>query len=322
MFLRTLSYREDLQKRGVQVMAYKEREKSSSLLIMESLMNRSNLSKDERNRYAYLVKGLEGEQILDRRTEMLECDCLVLNDLLLKINGTVVQIDSLLITANGICIYEVKNYEGKYFYEAEKLYKLSTKREVMSPLIQINRSQTLLRQLVEQLGFNVSVNAFVVFVNQQFTLYQAPPQEELLLPTLLNEHFARINGISARLTKNHRRIAEELKSLHMESSIFTDIPNYESEKLKRGITCSQCGVFMDDFTRSWTCTCKCCGHEELISGIVIRHAEEYKRLFPDQKITTSVICKWCGNKLSAKRIWNILHHYYQSKGKGRWTYFE
>lgn len=152
MFLRTLSYREDLQKRGVQVMAYKEREKSSSLLIMESLMNRSNLSKDERNRYAYLVKGLEGEQILDRRTEMLECDCLVLNDLLLKINGTVVQIDSLLITANGICIYEVKNYEGKYFYEAEKLYKLLTKREVMSPLIQINRSQTLLRQLVGAIG--------------------------------------------------------------------------------------------------------------------------------------------------------------------------
>lgn len=221
-------------------MAYNEREKSSSLLIMESLMNRSNLSKNERNRYAYLVKGLEGEQILDRRTEMLKCDCLILNDLLLKINGTVFQIDSLLIMANGIYIYEVKNFEGEYFFEAEKMYKLSTKREVMSPLIQINRSKTLLRQLIEQMEFNFSVKAYVVFVNPQFTLYQAPSQEELLLPTLLNTHFSQLDTISARLTKNHQRIAEELKALHMEDLPFYDIPNYESEKLKRGMTCSQC----------------------------------------------------------------------------------
>lgn len=303
-------------------MVYKEREKSSNLLIMESLMNRSNLSKDERNRYAYLVKGLEGEQILDRRTEMLKCDCLVLNDLLLKINGTVFQIDSLVIMANGIYIYEVKNFEGEYFFEAEKMYKLSTKREVMSPLIQINRSKTLLRQLIEQLGFNFSVKAYVVFVNSQFTLYQAPPLEELVLPTLLNTHFAQLDSISARLTKNHRRIAEELKAVHMEDSPFHDVPNYESEKLKRGMTCSQCGTFMDDFTRGWTCTCKHCGHVELISEIVIRHAQEYKRLFPNQKITTSVIRKWCDDRLSAKRIWYILHNYYKAKGTGRWMYFE
>lgn len=303
-------------------MAYKERAKPSNLLIMESLMHRSSLSKDERNRYAYLVKGFEGEQLLDQRMEMIESDCLILNDLLLKVNGTVFQIDSLLITANGVYIYEVKNFEGEYYCEGDKMYKLTTKREVMSPFIQINRSKTLLRQLIEQLGFNFSVKAFVVFVNQKFTLYQAPPQEELLLPTLLNTHFAKIDTISARLTQNHRRIAEELKALHIEESPFRDIPHYESGKLKKGIICFQCGTFLKDFTHDWNCICKHCGHKELISQIVIRHAQEYRRLFPEQKITTSVIYKWCGDELLAKRIRYILHNHYQAKGTGRWMYFE
>ncbi len=303
-------------------MAYKEREKPASLLIMESLVNRSNLSKDERNRYAYLVKGFEGEQILDRRMEMMESDCLVLNDLLLKVNGTIVQIDSLLIMANTIYIYEVKNFEGEYYCESDKMYKFSTKREIMSPFIQINRSKTLLRQLIEQLGFNFSVKAFVVFVNQQFTLYQAPPQEELVLPTLINTHFAKLDTVSVRLTQNHRRIAEELKILHIVDSPFHDIPNYESGKLKKGIICFQCGAFLNNVTSSWNCTCKQCGHKELISEIVIRHTKEYKRLFPNQKITTSGIYKWCGERLLAKRIYYILHNHYQTKGTGRWMYYE
>jgi len=40
------------------------------------------------------------------------------------------QIDTLLITAKNLYIYEVKNLAGEYYYENEKMYFGRTKKEV------------------------------------------------------------------------------------------------------------------------------------------------------------------------------------------------
>ncbi len=76
-------------------MLYKARTKSKELLIMELLNTRMNLSSTDKQYYHSLKKGYEGEVLFDALTEKLQCECFILNDLLLNINNTNFQIDSL-----------------------------------------------------------------------------------------------------------------------------------------------------------------------------------------------------------------------------------
>ncbi|GER65555.1 hypothetical protein BpJC7_17370 [Weizmannia acidilactici] len=106
-------------------MLYKDRTKSLELFIFKSLNRRMDLTEKDKQYYWNLEKGYEGERHLDLLTEKLECDCLVLNDLRLYLNNTTFQIDTLVITGETIYVFEVKNYEGDFYYEGERIYEIS-----------------------------------------------------------------------------------------------------------------------------------------------------------------------------------------------------
>ncbi|WP_312889188.1 nuclease-related domain-containing protein [Desertibacillus haloalkaliphilus] len=96
-----------------------------------------DLSKKDKQHFFNLKKGYEGEIIFDSLTEKIQSECFILNDLLLKQNNTMFQIDSLLIFQESIYIFEVKNFEGDYYYESERLYK-TPDSEITNPLNQLN----------------------------------------------------------------------------------------------------------------------------------------------------------------------------------------
>jgi hypothetical protein len=146
-----------------------------------------NLSDKDKQHFFNLKKGYEGEIIFDSLAEKLQCECFILNDLLLKLNNTMFQIDSLIIIQETIYFFEVKNFEGDYYYESDRLYKKS-KSEINNPLNQLNRSESLFRQLLQSLGFNIPILASVVFINPEFTLYQTPLNKPFIFPTQVNRY--------------------------------------------------------------------------------------------------------------------------------------
>ncbi|WP_369413997.1 nuclease-related domain-containing protein [Aquibacillus saliphilus] len=123
-------------------MSFKSRTKSKELAILKLLHMRMNLTIKDKQHYLNLQKGYQGEELFDTLTEKLQCECLVLNDLLLEVNSTTFQIDSLIITQEKIYLYEVKNYEGDYLYESDKLFK-KPRLEVINRLHQLSRSESL-----------------------------------------------------------------------------------------------------------------------------------------------------------------------------------
>src|ERR1700748_3760767 len=100
----------------MRTMPYKSRTKSAELLILKSLNIRMNLSEKDKQHYFNLEKGYKGEVLFDSLTEKLHCECFILNDLLLNLNNSTFQIDSLIISPEAIYLFEVKNYEGDYYY--------------------------------------------------------------------------------------------------------------------------------------------------------------------------------------------------------------
>lgn len=105
---------------------------------MKLLQSRDELQ--EKQYCSNLFKGYDGEVLFDSYTSKLECECLVINDLLLQYNNTTFQIDTLIITPDKLYIFEVKNYECDYFFESDILYKKPKKKSTihLSSFIVVN----------------------------------------------------------------------------------------------------------------------------------------------------------------------------------------
>lgn len=300
-------------------MLHKVRTKSNELQILESLNLRMSLSEKEKQHYLNFKKGYEGEVLFDSFTEKLTNKCIVLNDLLLKYNNTLFQIDSVIIHSNDLLFYEVKNLDGDYFYEGDKLYK-SPKTEIINPLLQLNKSETLLRQLLKQLGFNFAVKAAIVFINPEFTLYQAPLNKPFIFPTQLKRYINDLDELPSNITNKHHKLAEKLISQHINESPYNSLPSYKYEELKKGITCVNCGSFLIDAERN-TCICRECSQRELNEKVVQRNIDEILLLFPKTKVTTNLVFEWCNNQLSKKIIRNTLEKNFKKVGAHQWTYY-
>ncbi|PAV28053.1 nuclease [Virgibacillus profundi] len=299
---------------------YKSRKKSAELLILELLNKKKSLSTKDKQHYLNLKKGFEGEKLFDSLTARLEYECIILNDLLLKINNTVFQIDTLIITSHKVYIFEVKNYVGEFYFEGEKFFKIP-QYEIINPLHQLSRSESLLRQLFSKHGINLSIEASVIFINSEFTLYQAPLNKPIIPPTKINGYLNQLNTISSKLKRNHKLYAEKLMSLHIEESPYYQLPDYNYNELKKGICCIDCDSFSISVV-GVMCVCKECGHREKAASAIKRTVEEFKLLFPEQKITTNIIHEWCQVIDSKKRVRRILKKNYTKIGTNRWIYFE
>ncbi|MGE8203482.1 nuclease-related domain-containing protein [Heyndrickxia sp. NPDC080065] len=300
-------------------MIIKRRFESLELKILRCLNMRMNLSAKEASYLLTLVKGFKGEQKFDEWLEDLSGDWLILNDLLIEMNNNVFQIDSVLISQKTTYLIDVKNYEGDFYIDADKWYTLSG-TEIKNPLLQLKRSESLFRQLLQDLRFHSSIEAYLIFVNPDFYLYQAPRNLPIIFPSQINRFLNKINMRSFPLKDKHSKFAQQLIDYHLQESPYMKIPDYHYDQLEKGITCAFCHSFVSIFNRD-ILLCHKCGAKEEITAAVIRSVEEIKMLFPDKKITTNTVHKWCRIINSKKTIQRILSRNFNIMGHGKSSFY-
>ncbi|WP_349632688.1 hypothetical protein [Neobacillus sp. WH10] len=160
-----------------------------------------------------------------------------------------------------------------------------------------------------------------MFINPEFTLYQAPKHVPIIYPSQLNTFMKKLNLWTGKLNGKHKKLTDLLVSMHLVESPYHRIPPYEYEWLRKGIICSSCQSFLVSVTGRKV-GCGDCGCEESIDSVVLRSVKELKLLFPDRKITTKGVQEWCGGIVSKKKFKNILSKNMQAIGYGQWTYYE
>lgn len=301
-------------------MAFKSRTESDELKIWRILNARMDLTEKEKKNYLYKEKGFEGEVKFDLLTVKLPCEQLILNDLLLEVNNTKFQIDTTIIFQETIDLCEVKNYEGDYLYSNDSFYTLSGK-EIQNPLDQLKRCESLFRQLLQSLGYKIPIEGKLIFINPQFTLYNAPQNQSIIFPTQINRFMKKLNSKPSKLSERHKKLADKLISLHQIESPYKRLRPYEFGQLRKWITCASCYSLLTS-VRGKKIVCGVCGREETVESAIMRSVEEIRLLFPDKKITTGGIYEWCGIIPSKTMIWRILKKNMKSIGYGQWTYFE
>ncbi|WP_251032751.1 hypothetical protein [Bacillus sp. ISL-7] len=130
-----------------------------------------------------------------------------------------------------------------------------------------------------------------------------------------------LNAQPSKLTTQHKKIAEKLVSLHQMDSSFIQVPAYNFDQVKKGITCKECSSF-SMFVQGKKIVCGDCRCEEVVESAVLRMVDEIKLLFPDRKITTNLVHEWCVVVESKKRISRILERNFKRVGVRNWTFYE
>ncbi|MGI8386793.1 nuclease-related domain-containing protein [Robertmurraya sp. P23] len=301
-------------------MILKCRTESDELLTLRSLNTRMTLTEKEKFHYSVLEKGFEGERKFDQLLEILQEERYILNDLLLEVNNSYFQIDSLIISQEAIYLLDVKNYQGDYYLDSDKLYSVTTDREYKNPVTQLQRSATLFRQLLQSLKRNFLVEASVIFINPEFTLYQCPVDQPFIFPTQVNRFLKSLNQITSKLNDEQKKLAKKLISLHQPKNPFNRLPEYHYDHLQKGIYCKTCFSFAVS-VKTDKFVCEKCGDLEKIPLGILRNVKEFMLLFPERKITTQSIYDWCQVDLCKKTIYRTLKKNYTPCGNTRDTYY-
>lgn len=284
----------------------KERTEPGELKILRMLKARDGLLDD--TRFWNLEKGYRGEVAFDRWFSGLDGEWIVLNDLLLEHAGSVFQIDSLVIAEDKVYLFEVKNFEGD-FYLADGRWHSISKKEIKNPLLQMQRCEIALRQLLIGLGYQSPIESTLIFINPEFILFNCSPSLPIIFYSQLNRFSNKLlrqsSSPAGRLHARHTQLAEKLCELHMEKSPYERLPEYVYDDLRKGIVCVGCGG-MDTSLIIKSLKCHNCNCEQNCSVAVLGAINEFCHLFPDMNISTNLIYDWCGSQISKKSIRRIL----------------
>jgi hypothetical protein len=267
-------------------------------------------------------KGFEGECNFDELIAQSPASTyLQLNDLLLEWRNTTFQIDSLLICPYKIYLFEVKNFEGEFYIEGNRWY-FSSGYEIKNPIPQLERSEALLRPLMQSLGMNLPIEANIIFVNPDFTLFQADRHLPIILPTQINTLLKKLGSVSMKTSGSLIGSAKELALLHSETSPFNDrlIPEYTYESVKKGISCVDCGSLSVCLNGRFL-MCERCGAKEDLHIGIMRTLEEYRILFPNRILTVSEANDWCRLDMNRLRMQKILKEHLEMVERGKSTYY-
>ncbi|MFC5732797.1 nuclease-related domain-containing protein [Cytobacillus gottheilii] len=267
----------------------------------------------------HLEKGYAGEKRFDHWLETeLSCSFIVLKDITLDVHSSnALQIDTLLISEKTLYLFEVKNYEGDFSIDGEKWHSI-TGTEIKSPLQQLKRSELLLNQFCRELGYKIPIESYCVFINPEFHLFGCTPQQPLIFPAQIKRFLQKINNHSTKLKAQHHKLAAALNSYKLEKSPYSRFPAYSYDTLKKGVPCPVCRTFM--LPSNSKMVCDQCGFVEKLGAAILRCVQEFKILFPEEKITVAGISNWTGG-LTVKTVQRVLKRHYRLTGSGRGSFY-
>jgi DNA-directed RNA polymerase subunit M/transcription elongation factor TFIIS len=280
-----------------------------------------NVSKQDKSRYLNVKKGYAGEVNFDHLSKEIHEDRLILNDLLLEVNHSFFQIDTLIISRGVIHLIDIKNFSGDCYLQGDKLYSVKSNSEYKNPIHQLKRCETLFTQLLEHLNYNYLIKSSIIFINPNVTLYQAPLDQPIVLPSQLDRFIDDLKIPPPQLSNQDKALAQQLLSLHQPKNPFHLLPKYRYDELKKGVYCHHCNSYLVSVEKH-NLVCFECGSSEKTRHAILRNTEEFQLLFPERKITTNTIDEWCNGIINKKTIQRVLKQNYNAIGEKSGRYYE
>ena len=164
----------------------------------------------------------------------------------------------------------------------------------------------------------MEIEAFIVYVNPEFSIWGAPYEGDSILPGQISEHFRELQNMKPVTNPELEKLAQALVECH-DPEYPSKLIKYEYEKMNKGINCPTCGLLVQNFYgRSHMC--ESCGKKMIIQKAISSSISDFHTLFPNEKLTTKRLADWCGTE-DTNRVYKILKREYQAAGSESCRYY-
>ncbi|GAA0357871.1 hypothetical protein GCM10008932_08280 [Alkalibacterium iburiense] len=149
--------------------------------------------------------------------------------------------------------------------------------------------------------------------------HNLPKDKAFIFSYKIEEHLSVLDRTNFSQQNKQKQLIHLLMQHHQENYRSNELPTYEYSDLKKGIYCPECFSFEHTNTlRNRTCQC---GFKETIVEALVRSIEENSVLFPNDKITVSVVYDWLDKEYDKQKIQRTLKNHFQVKGENKGTYY-
>lgn len=274
------------------------------------LSGRQNLSQNLRQKFRQLQRGFLGElafhQLLKKQKFSSPTS---LFSLTLQVGENLFQIDHLVIVGDKIYIHEIKHFKGDFHFKNNLFFSLPNNREIVSPLVQLERTESLLRQLLNRLGLSYEVSSKVIFTHPECAIFTDNPKLPIILLPQVKRYIENTLMTNHSPQKHNIDLANRLIQLHETETIFSRTIEANYHELKKGINCPQCMGKMKRSSRR-TVTCTNCSYSMNNEQAIVFNLQQLQHLFPQKKLTTSLGVDWFGGEYSYYLVKKVLDQHF------------
>lgn len=184
---------------------------------------------------------------------------------------------------------------------------------------QIKRAELLFKNHLARLGISMEVRSFIVFVNDEFALYNLSRDLKIILPGQIKRFLKSLSRETySEVSVNKVELLLENQLLKSKYDFNVDL---RYEDMTRGVTCGSCNGWMIVKNKT-TMICKSCTYEEKVDDAFRRCLEELNILFPNHKITVNSAMDWTDHVFSISKTRRLLNKICTQHGKSRGTHYK
>src|SRR5699024_3450823 len=177
---------------------------------LERLEKRYELDSEQQVQLDKEKKGRMGEYKLKSVIEnKLKTEITENSNYRVKLKGRECKIDFLILLNQSCIIIEVKNYYGDFEIRQDGFYRLNPLRKIKHPFSQVERAEIMLHSHLKRLNLNLNIKYYVVFVNEQFSLYCLTRDMPVVMASQLNRFLDSLN--EEVYDKKHEYIVHRLE---------------------------------------------------------------------------------------------------------------
>ena len=131
------------------------------------------------------------------------------------------------------------------------------------------------------LEIQMPIEAYVVYINPEFTLMSAQENADYLLPSQIPQYFQTLQ-VSGNVSPEQQRLADTLIRMHNPRYFAEELPTIDYGKLQKDLFCLACGsaVRLDGIKSVY---CPVCRKRERTTKMIAHNIEEFRLLFPDEE---------------------------------------
>lgn len=283
------------------------------LLYFRALEKRAYLNSVNQTKRDLLEKGYAGELLYDSIYDEVVSHLYVFRDIYLKIENSILQCDTLIVSDQGFIINEIKNFRGIYNYENEKWYV--RQREISEdPISQLKRTTNKLIKFKYMYNEKFISEGKVIFPNPDFSLESNHPTlwDYVIVRHQLRRYLYSLDDLQAG---QRAKDLSEIIQKHIVENPYFDYSSDLSE-VKKGVYCRACTSF--NLTKiKFHFVCDDCKHKDTVHTIILQALSDFNILFNKNFISRQELYDFLDGQISRSTLNRYFLKYCKRISNGR-----